>query len=112
MSEDLRSLIVGGLVGGEGVVQILGRDLPYSEEEVSQRFDAIQFMQAVGCFQCVVMTELRKKPKLDIQAVLGSKDRTLIEVVCPGAVDMIKAHRQVELQCHVPKEIQLVFNRE
>lgn len=110
--EDHRMLMVGGLIGGDSTVNIVGGDLPYSEEEVQAQLNIIDFMQAVGCFNCPVMTELKMKPSLDVQSVLGSRTRTLVTAYCPGGVKLIDLARQAELGCHTPQKIELHFKRE
>lgn len=110
-AEDKRELVVGGLIGGEGVVKIVGADLPYSQEVVAEQLNATDFMYLVDCFNCSVVTELGLKPELDVQSVLGQGDRTLITAVCIGAVRLIQMGKKEELSCHVPKVIELSFKK-
>lgn len=106
---DVRKLWVGGLIGGDGVVQILGRDIPYPVEEVQQQLDLIYFMMGVGCFNCPVVTVLRLKPELAVEQVLGDSNRTLVTAFCLGGVRLAQHNRQQELGCHVPQAITLEF---
>ena len=111
MAEDIRTLIAGGGVGGDGVVFIVGKDLPYPVNEVKEEFDLAKFMALVDCATCPVVTDLNMEPMVNVDQVLKNENRTLITAFCMGAVRMAHAGRQTELGCHRPKAVKLVFQK-
>ncbi len=111
MSETItQTLVIGGGVGEDGVIRMVGNDMPFPVGDVNDQFDVVQFMQAVSCFNCPVMSEFIQRPDVKVEQVPGLK-RTLITGYCQGAVELVKAGRQRELGCHQPKAVKLVFQK-